>query len=86
MADWVTTSEAMWSGVGFDASGTKKQKKGGYRPAFDEKAVEIILRLAGRGTEPLGGLSYRFEFILPGEGCRGRRKEAITFLSRSRVW
>ncbi len=83
MADWVTTNEAMWSGVGFDASGMKKQKKGGYRPAFDEKTVEIVLRLAGRGTEPLGCLSCRLEFILPGEGWRGRREEAVTFLSRS---
>ncbi len=31
LADWVTTSVAMWPGVGFDVSGAKKQKGGGGR-------------------------------------------------------
>ncbi len=38
VADWVTTSVAMWYGFGFDVSGTKKQKGGGSRRwAFGEK-------------------------------------------------
>ncbi len=31
VADWVTTSVAMWSGIGFDVSGARKQKGGGSR-------------------------------------------------------
>ncbi len=31
VADWVTTSVAMRSGVGFDVSGAKKQMGGGSR-------------------------------------------------------
>ncbi len=61
MADRVTTSVAMRSGVGFDVSGAKKQKGGG--PPFGEKTVEVVLRPGRSGGPSLGVLALSVALV-----------------------
>ncbi len=78
----VTTSVAMWSGIGFDVSGAKKQKAGVCRRwAFLWwENGRGSLRYGRPGAEHLRSLPCRLHWFLPGEGCRGRREKAATLM------
>ncbi len=73
MADWVTTSVAMRSRVGFDVFGAKKQKGGaaGDGSPFGVKTVEVVLRLGRSGGLSLGVLALPVALVPSGRKLSG---------------
>ncbi len=81
MADWVTTSVAMWSGVGFDVSGAKKQKGGGSR----RWSVVVVVVAAGRGTpspKPVRGTEPWGACLV---GCIGSFQKKVVGVAAKRL-
>ncbi len=66
MEDRVTTSVAMWSGVGFDG---RREAAAGDWPPFGEKMTEVVLRPGQSGAPSLWGACL--------VGCIGSFREKV---------